>query len=112
MIRYFCTVVFIISLSCANSCIECHKGIEDIREPYIKMAKKIAKKAKEAGVDGNSCVVCHGGNPKATTKSEAHSGTVAYFKAHPGPKEFYPDPGSPWINKNTCGMCHKEQVMS
>ncbi|BCD67264.1 cytochrome C [Nitratiruptor sp. YY09-18] len=94
----------------ANNCIECHKGIEDIRDPHSGMAKAIAKKAKEAGFGDNSCIVCHGGNPEASTKEEAHKGTIAYFLKHEGPKEFYPDPGSAWINKNTCGMCHKEQV--
>ncbi|BCD59401.1 MULTISPECIES: cytochrome C [unclassified Nitratiruptor] len=94
----------------ANNCLECHTGIENIRDPHSGMAKAIAKKAKEAGFADNSCIVCHGGNPKATTKEKAHSGTIAYFLKHEGPKEFYPDPGSAWINKNTCGMCHKEQV--
>ncbi|SFP73052.1 multiheme c-type cytochrome [Hydrogenimonas thermophila] len=112
MIRHILLVIFIISASYANSCLKCHKGIEDIREPHTKMAKAIAKKAKEAGAEGNSCIVCHGGNPEAVTKLQAHSGTIAYFKTHSGPKEFYPDPGSPWINKNSCGMCHKEQVMA
>ncbi|SMC08808.1 cytochrome C [Nitratiruptor tergarcus] len=97
-------------LGWANNCLECHKGIEDIRDPHSGMAKAIAKKAVEAGFDGNSCIVCHGGNPLAITKEEAHQGTIAYFLKHEGPKEFYPDPGSAWINKNTCGMCHKEQV--
>ncbi|BCD61310.1 cytochrome c family protein [Nitratiruptor sp. YY08-26] len=97
-------------LGWANNCLECHKGIEDIRDPHSGMAKAIAKKAAEAGFDGNSCIVCHGGNPQAITKEEAHKGTIAYFLKHEGPKEFYPDPGSAWINKNTCGMCHKEQV--
>jgi len=99
MKQYFLSIILIINFTYANSCLECHKGIEDIREPHTKMAKEIAKKAKEAGVKGNSCIVCHGGNPKAFKKSEAHSGTIVYFKTHSGPKEFYPDPGSPWINR-------------
>ena len=94
----------------ANNCLECHKGIEDIRDPHSGMAKAIAKVAKEAGYSDNSCIVCHGGNPEASSKEEAHKGTIAYFLNHKGPKEFYPDPGSAWINQNTCGMCHKEQV--
>ncbi len=94
----------------ANNCLRCHNGIEDIRESQTEMAKAIAEKAKEAGVEGNSCVVCHGGNPEAATKEEAHRGAPQKFQAYKGPKEFYPDPGSPWINENTCGMCHKEQV--
>ena len=94
----------------ANNCLECHKGIEDIRDPHSGMAKAIAKVAKEAGYSDNSCIVCHGGNPEASSKEEAHKGTIAYFLEHKGPKEFYPDPGSAWINQNSCGMCHKEQV--
>jgi len=35
---------------------------------------------------------------------------VRYFFTHKGPKEFYPAPASFIINKNTCGMCHPNQV--
>jgi hypothetical protein len=93
-----------------NNCLQCHGGIEHIREPQTGMAKAIAKKAAEAGYASNSCIVCHGGNPATRHKSKAHKGTLTYFLKHEGPKEFYPAPGSPWINQNTCGMCHKEQV--
>ena len=93
-----------------NNCLICHEGIEAIRQSQTGMAQAIAKKAKEAGFAKNSCIVCHGGNPKAHKKQKAHSGTAKYFLTHEGPKEFYPDPGSPWINQNSCGMCHKEQV--
>jgi len=93
-----------------NNCLLCHGGIEHIRQPDTGMAKAIAKKASEAGYAKNSCIVCHGGNPVTKHKSKAHKGTISYFLAHEGPKEFYPAPGSPWINQNTCGMCHKEQV--
>ncbi|NPA04018.1 MAG: cytochrome C, partial [Epsilonproteobacteria bacterium] len=72
----------------ANNCLECHKGIEEIRDPQSKMAKEIAKLAKKAGFEGNSCIVCHGGNPTASTKEEAHKGTIEFFKTHKGPKEF------------------------
>jgi len=95
-----------------NECVVCHKGIEDIRDRNFGMMKAILKKADKAGYKGNDCIVCHGGDPKAKTKRAAHSGTVAFFKTHPGPKEFYPAPGSTWINKNTCGMCHQNQVAS
>jgi len=93
-----------------NSCIECHQGIEDIREPNSKMMQEILKVADKAGAKGNDCVVCHGGNPNSSQKEEAHSGTLDYFKTHKGPKDFYPSPTSQWINVNTCGMCHTEQV--
>ena len=111
MNKLFLLLFFVFStLFGKNMCLECHKGIEDIREKTSGMSKELEKTAKKAGFADNTCIVCHGGNPNATTKEKAHSGTVAYFKKHPGPKEFYPDPGSSWINQNTCGMCHKEQV--
>ncbi len=92
-----------------KTCLSCHHGIEPIREHQTKMMKEIYKLGKKAG-DPNGCVVCHGGNPEATTIEEAHKGIPSYFKSHKGPKNFYPDPGSSWINENTCGICHKEQV--
>ncbi len=93
-----------------NHCLDCHKGIEDILFPQSGMMKSINKIALKAGEIGNDCIVCHGGNPAARSKEKAHSGTIAYFLNHKGPKEFYPAPGSPWINQNTCGICHREQV--
>jgi hypothetical protein len=93
-----------------NSCISCHGGIEHIREPESEMMIAIFAEADKAGFNGNDCVVCHGGNPKMKAKDLAHSGTVPFFESHPGPKDFYPDPGSPWINENTCGTCHQAQV--
>jgi len=94
----------------ANQCIVCHKGIEDIRERESGMMKAILKVADKAGHKGNDCIVCHGGNPKSKSKKYAHKGTVKYFKENKGPKNYYPAPGSSWINKNTCGMCHPNQV--
>jgi len=93
-----------------NNCTQCHAGIEDIRNNESGMMQAILKKAKISGFEGNDCIICHGGNPDATTAIAAHQGSPTYFKTHKGPKEFYPDPGSPWINENTCGMCHQEQV--
>ena len=95
-----------------NNCMLCHGGIEHIRQPTTGMAKAIAKKAGEAGYPKNSCIICHGGNPATKHKSKAHKGTIEYFLSHEGPKEFYPAPGSSWINQNTCGMCHQKQVAS
>ncbi len=99
-----------VTLYAKNSCLECHDGIEPIRANSSEMMQQIKALARKAGYEGNDCIVCHGGNPKERTKAAAHRGTVAYFKTHEGPKEFYPAPGSSWINHNTCGMCHKEQV--
>lgn len=106
-------VFFLFSFSLlwsANSCIGCHEGIEDIREPHSKMMQAIYDVAQKAGHKDNDCIVCHGGNPGSMVKERAHAGTVKYFQEHKGPKEFYPAPGSTWINQNTCGMCHQEQV--
>jgi len=98
------------SMGIQNTCIECHDGLADIRAHDSGMMQAILVKAEEAGAKGNDCVVCHGGNPEADKKIQAHSGTLAYFLTHEGPKDFYPYPASPWINKNTCGMCHPNQV--
>jgi len=103
---------FLLANESNNSCIECHKGIEDIRDHKSGMMKAIFKMADEAGIKGNDCVVCHGGNPNNSTKELAHKGTIDYFKSHKGPKAFYPYPASPWINKNTCGICHPKQVLA
>jgi hypothetical protein len=103
-------ITFSIELFANNSCTECHNGIEHIRDPNSKMMQEILKVANKAGEKGNDCVVCHGGNPSSDDKNLSHSGTVNYFKSHKGPKEFYPLPTSQWININTCGMCHEEQV--
>lgn len=105
---------FIILLSSlvfgANECIVCHKGIEDIRDRDSGMMKEILKVAEKAGHKGNDCIVCHGGNPYNKSVEYAHKGTVKYFKTNKGPKNYYPAPGSSWINEHTCGMCHPNQV--
>jgi len=97
-------------LEANNNCLSCHKGIEHIRDHQSKMMESIFEKAQKANAKGNDCVVCHGGNPNAKLKNKAHEGTPKYFKTNKGPKAFYPDPGSPWINENTCGMCHPTQI--
>ena len=102
--------IFLPIILLSNSCITCHNGIEPIRDSNSKMMKEILKVANKAGATGNDCVVCHGGNPKSDDKNLSHAGTLKYFKTHKGPKEFYPSPTSQWININTCGMCHAEQV--
>ena len=67
-------------LQANNGCLNCHKGIEDIRDPQSKMMQEIYKVAKKAGVPKNDCVVCHGGDPEATLKENAHSGTWPILK--------------------------------
>ena len=111
MHKFFFLVAFLSTLSFgANQCIKCHAGIEHIRAESSGMMKAILDVAQKAGHKGNDCIVCHGGNPTTKKKKRAHSSTVKYFLTHKGPKEFYPAPGSTWINQNTCGMCHQEQV--
>ncbi len=93
-----------------NNCLKCHTEIEPIRDVESGMMQAIYKLADKAGFTDNDCIVCHGGNAAADTKALAHSGTIPYFKENKGPKEFYPDPGSPFVNEHTCGLCHEEQV--
>ncbi len=94
----FLTFSFSISKkSKGKGCLKCHYGIENIRQPDSKMMNEILKIDRFVN-DPGGCTVCHGGNPSAKIKSVAHSGN------------FYPDPGSSWINVKTCGTCHKEKV--
>ncbi|MCR9245431.1 MAG: cytochrome C [bacterium] len=107
----------------SNSCLICHDGIEAIRNPDSGMFEAILDHAETAG-HRNRCIVCHGGDADArptaamardskewlAVAERAHSGTPSYYADHQGPKAFYPDPGSPWINEHTCGMCHEWQV--
>ncbi|MHC4697327.1 MAG: multiheme c-type cytochrome [Planctomycetota bacterium] len=81
-----------------SGCMACHKGIEWITHPDSGMMVRILAVGRARG-DPAGCVVCHGGDPMATTRDEAHQGTA-----------FYADPGSPWINRSTCGRCHPEHV--
>lgn len=106
-----------------NSCLSCHEGIEAIRNPDSGMFQAILDRAHEAEHQ-NRCIVCHGGDADARATEatprdsaewlaiaeRAHSGTPAFYADNDGPKEFYPDPGSPWINEHTCGVCHEWQV--
>ena len=108
----FLFIVFSSILFGANECVVCHEGIEDIRDRNSEMMKAILKLADKAGHEGNDCIVCHGGNPYNKSKEYGHQGTVKYFKENKGPKNFYPSPTSPWINENTCGICHPNQVAS
>ena len=94
----------------SNKCLSCHDGIEPIRDPDCYMMEAIDGMAEDAGYTGNNCIVCHGGNPETTDKKLAHQGSIPYFLENEGPKDFYPDPGSPWINENTCGLCHEAQT--
>ena len=88
-----------------SGCLSCHDGIER----FTDGAMMVAIEAMGAGHgDPAGCVVCHGGDPKATKKEAAHNGAPATLVKAGGPKNFYPDPGSIWISQNTCGLCHAE----
>ncbi len=95
----------------ANSCLKCHEGIENIRDPHSKMMEEIYKVAEKAGHKGNDCIVCHGGNPTTMVKERSHKGTVKYFLENKGPKEYYPAPGSTWINQTPAGCVTKSRSM-
>jgi len=88
---------------------ECHAGIMDIVPAELQMMQTIKMNGQMHG-DPDGCVVCHGGNPKATEKKEAHMGIPATLTQAPGPKDYYPDPGSIWIADYTCGPCHPGYV--
>jgi hypothetical protein len=81
-----------------SHCASCHTGIEWIRGPDTGMMQRILALGRERG-DLAGCIVCHGGDAKASTAKAAHAG--------PG---FYTDPGSPWINEHTCGQCHARHI--
>ena len=82
----------------ASGCMTCHGDLELIRESDSEMMNQVMALGPSMG-DPAGCVVCHGGDPTETVDASiAHGG------------EFYPDPGSPWINAETCGRCHPEQV--
>ncbi|NQT11939.1 MAG: cytochrome C, partial [Planctomycetes bacterium] len=81
-----------------SGCLACHQGIEPIREQGSEMLEEILALGEAKG-DPAGCVVCHGGSPDAEDKDPAHQG-----------KAFYPDPGSPWVNQKTCGLCHPDHV--
>lgn len=108
--QFFLFIFFSTLAFGANECVVCHKGIEDIRDRDSGMMKEILKVADKAGHKGNDCIVCHGGNPYNKSKEYGHKGSITYLKENGGPKEFYPAPTDPSINKNTCGMCHEPQV--
>ncbi|MBW2735946.1 MAG: cytochrome C [Deltaproteobacteria bacterium] len=89
----------------------CHAGIEDIRARDSKMMTKILAWGAKVG-DAQGCVICHGGDPLAPNKTLAHKGAPTTLTTQGGPDAYYPDPGSPWVNKRTCGPCHPSQVFA
>lgn len=86
-----------------QGCLTCHAGIERFSDGA--MQESIEAMGADFG-DPGGCVVCHGGDPAATTAEAAHQGAPRDLTEAGGPQLFYPDPGSVWIAKNTCGQCH------
>ena len=84
-------------------CQSCHQGIE--RFSTGAMQDTIEEMGAEVG-DPGGCVVCHGGDPAATTKDAAHEGTLASISENGGPHTFYPDPGALGAAEQACGQCH------
>ena len=87
----------------------CHLGIEPIRDFGSEMMQDILLRGAEFD-DADGCLVCHGGTPNADTAEAAHAGTHQGLAEAGGPTEFYADPASPWVNAETCGVCHEELV--
>ena len=79
-------------------CLGCHQGIAPIREAGSAMLAQVNALSKRMG-DPDGCVACHGGDASKDEKESAHRGTF-----------FFPDPGSPWVNAKTCGLCHPKHV--
>ena len=86
-----------------KGCQSCHDGIEQITDGGMMAAIAAMGSAHD---DPAGCVVCHGGNPTATTKEAAHTGAPQGLAKSGGPDNFYPDPGSIWIADKSCGQCH------
>lgn len=62
-------------------CLNCHKGIEHVSPTHP------------------GCVSCHGGNPAARTKDDAHKGMLGEG-----------NPSSPEVWQDSCGRCHAYQL--
>ena len=82
-------------------CLSCHEGIEPIREDGSAMLVTIQAMGQAVG-DPEGCVICHGGDPFASSIDDAHKDAPDGIAV----ETFYPDPGSLWIADKTCGVCH------
>jgi len=87
-----------------KGCQSCHDGIERFSDGSMMIAIQAMGMAFS---DPGGCVVCHGGDPRATSKEDAHHGAPERLTAAGGPSMFFPDPGSVWIADRTCGQCHQ-----
>lgn len=79
----------------ANSCVQCHSGLPAGSFPGLKFHGWAGSVHQKHGV---TCDKCHGGNPKAATKKEAHAGV--YGSANPESRVYFKNIPS------TCGECH------
>lgn len=92
------------ALAKEKGCMSCHEGIEQFTDG--PMMEQIMAMGEDYG-DKGGCVVCHGGNPMATTAEKAHAGAPKELTEADGPHTFYPDPGSIFIGDRACGQCHQ-----
>lgn len=93
-----------VALAKEKGCMSCHEGIEQFTDG--PMMDQIMAMGEDYG-DKGGCVVCHGGNPQATTAAGAHVGAPKELTEANGPHTFYPDPGSIFIGDRACGQCHQ-----
>ena len=90
-----------------KGCLSCHEGIERFTDgPMMETIEELGADYKDPG----GCVICHGGNPTATSKDLAHIGSPTDLTEIGGPHAFYPDPGSIYLGDRTCGFCHTGYV--
>ena len=78
--------------SVSNSCIECHRGLEDsgLSQPVELWSKSVHAQV------GNTCDGCHGGDPNDASK-----------KSMSAENHFYASPKEDEI-VDFCGKCHQE----
>ncbi len=112
LIRVFCVAAVLFGIGFIadraeaqeKGCLSCHEGIEQFTDgPMMDAIFALAEDYQDPG----GCVVCHGGNPAATTAEEAHKGAPKELTDADGPHMFYPDPGSIFIGDRACGQCHQ-----
>jgi len=88
-----------------RSCLECHQGIEDIREENSEMLAAIGQRSSAYGEVGQ-CLFCHGGTSPAPTADAAHTGAPEDLP----PRTFLPAPASIWVGDQVCGQCHQDTI--
>jgi hypothetical protein len=99
-----------IPMAAQEQCLTCHAGIEPMHaSPNVRI----------------TCTECHGGNPTATTKEQAHiqPRNTTLWKTSANPQRTYTalldespefvrfiNPGDLRIARETCGKCHAKQT--